>query len=441
MFLADSLSALLLAPGYALFLAKVFFKAKLDLADLVVISLSTSASVVNSLTYLYAATPLVIGATIYTLHSGDVLPGRLRTSVVLATKTILIFALPYLIFFGYLLATSSLPDFLFQAVDYNRQYYIYNYPRPPGSTSFNPVRYAVVIVNNFINGYQPLLAFAKNPDFMNPFNTTLAVSNTVFWVFLLLRKKFFLLFISLVATVFSTVRSSDLVHSKPTDYQLAVYFNLSFLNATFFAVFIAKEIETIKTFLAKAASTSLALLFALFWITNVVFLFAEFWRMNYSRYMGTMPLIYDRPAVAPIVNNLLGKSDYCWVGPFEFEEIFYLDCRLPSKYHWILPQFGSIEKIKSAMLADFSQNPPDVIVFRRNFSAFGQTPDFNRFFVDFLDKNYLRLSAISGFEKYHFRDNYPKDFNLDEDFNFPKTSAEKLAENLAARGIIAQKAP
>src|SRR3989344_9012702 len=138
MLLADTLSAYLLVPAYGLLLYKNFLSQKLETKDLWVISVFSSLAVLNSPTYLYAVGFLALFTLIYSRNLKSFL---------------LIFSIPYLIFGLYLLITGSLFDFLYQEVNYNKSYYIYNYPRPPGSTSFNPFRYMVIIMNNFINQY------------------------------------------------------------------------------------------------------------------------------------------------------------------------------------------------------------------------------------------------------------------------------------------------
>ncbi|MEK7127308.1 MAG: hypothetical protein AAB838_01115 [Patescibacteria group bacterium] len=401
MLLADTLSAYLLVPAYGLFLYKSFLNEKLNSRDLWLISVFSALTVLNSPTYLYAVGFLALFTLLYSKN---------------LKKFLIIFAIPYIIFGFYLLVTGSLPNFLYQEVNYNKSYYIYNYPRPPGSTSFNPIRYMVVIMNNFINQYQPLLAGLKGTDFRFPMTATLAVTNTVFWLYLLLKRKFLLLVSCFLVIVYVNARG-NLGDVRATDYQMAVYFVLTLFNAFFL--------------IKQKSFPVLIYILGFFWFFAGMFLLADFWRLNYTRYMGEAPLIYDRPAVAPIMNKLLTKNDYCWIGPFEFEEMYYANCRVPSLYHWILPQFAGIDKIKTEILADYTKNMPPVIIFRRDYSAFGQSAEYSRFFQDFLDKNYIQLPAA-----WRFKDSKINDFNLNENFNFRKDVADLYVQKLVDLGYL-----
>ncbi len=426
MFLADPLSGFLLIPAYAILFLKIYFEERLENKDLWIISIFLALAVLNSMTYGYAAGTISLISLIWHIRNSKI-----------TTKNIFrfgaIFATPYLVFAAYLLITGSLTDFIYQAIEYNQKYYIYNYPRPEGSTTFNPIRYAVVIFNNFINAYQPLLAGIFRTDFRYPLTATMAITNVFLWIYLLIGKKFLLLALSFLLVVYVNARGNpgDL---RAADYQMAMYFILSLFNGTFLVFVLKEELEGIKNVFGKYVITAVGILFAFFWFHSVIFLAADFWRMNYSRYMGEMPLIYDRPAVAPILNAILTKDQYCWIGPFEFEEMFYAKCKLPSKYHWILPQFAGIEKIKNEIITDYERNPADIIVFRRNFSAFMQSAEYSKFYWDFLDKNYVRLAEIDP--KLHFVNNKVKDFDLDTDFNFQKDRAEEIINKLVNLGYI-----
>ena len=405
MLLADTLSAYLLVPAYGLLLYKNFLSQKLETKDLWVISVFSSLAVLNSPTYLYAVGFLALFTLIYS---------RILKSF------LLIFAIPYLIFGLYLLITGSLFDFLYQEVNYNKSYYIYNYPRPPGSTSFNPFRYMVIIMNNFINQYQPLMAGLKGTDWRFPMTASLAITNTVFWLYLLFKKKFLLLTFAFLIMVYVNARG-NLGDVRASDYQMAVYFTLTLFNAVFllYAIGREKSFAVLKTILVFT------------WFFAGTFLAADFWRLNYTRYMGEAPLIYDRPAVAPILNKLLTKNEYCWVGPFEFEEMYYTNCKLPSKYHWILPQFAGIDKIKKEILEDYQKNRPAIIVFRRDYSAFMQSAEYSRFFQNFLDSDYVQLPA-----NWRFKDSKINDFNLNENFNFRKDVASVYVQKLVDLGYL-----
>jgi hypothetical protein len=415
MFLADPLSGYLLLPAYGLFLLKTYLQEKLETVDLWLISLFCAGAVLNSTTYLYAAGVLAL----FTIISSQKI-----------IKAAVIFAVPYLFFGLYLLITGSLSDFLFQAVDYNRKYYIYNYPRPEGSTAFNPVRYAVVLFNDFLNNFQGAASgIFTGVNFRFPLTHVLALGNIVFFTLLAIRKKFLLLAFCFLLLVYINARGNP-AQISVKDYQTSVYFIFSLFNIMAFFSFLPGYLKSADQPFLKHLSAFLGIILTIYVFFGGFFILEEFWRPLYNRYMGIFPLIYDRPAAAPILNRVLTKDDYCWVGPFEFEEMFYLNCRLPSKYHWILPQFANIEKIKEEILADYERTKPPIIVFRRDYSAFGQSSAFNEFFVRFLDENYTRLKG------YKFKDPKQKDFNFDDDFNFRKEVAPVYFQKLLELGYL-----
>ncbi len=434
MFLADPLSGYMLIPAYTLLFVKLYRGQALMKADLIVVSIFSALTMLMSTTYLYESIIL----TLVTFVS-FVTATKTRLDKALVKKVLLfalIFGLPYGLFLLYLLITGSLADYYFDAIIYNKNYYIYNYPRPPGSTSLNPIRYAIVILNNFLNNYQVLLSGITRTDLMTPFNLTMGVTNVVLWVTLLWKRKFLLFLLSFLLIVYSTVRGNPLT-SQTTDYQSAVYFFITFFHASFFFWFIAKDQQgedgPLFSGFLKFAFVGLLI----YWLFTTLFFSMELWRMTYNRYMGTMPLIYDRPQVAPLINAVVPTDHYCWVGPFQFEEIYYLNCKVPSKYHWILPQFVNSPKLLSGVIADYTANRADIIVYQRYFSAFGGSADYNAFFIDFLNKNYVRLNDVNP--SLQFKGSKTQDFNLDEDFNFEKNKASALVQSLKEKGYLETK--
>lgn len=437
MFLADPLSGYLLIPAYLIVFYKLYFEERFNTFELLVVSLSTFFSVINSMTYAYAGLALYTVMAIYFLKSEGLFGGQIFrvNNLLKIIKFVLIFALPYALFLLYLLVTRSVGDFIYDAVNYNQRYYIYNYPRAPGVTTINPIRYAIVIFNDFFNNFHQAVSgiLSFNPRF--PMTHTLVLTDLVLLAWLAYRRKVLLAVFVLVILVYVNARGNP-AEIKVTDYQTSVYFILSILNFGLLVEIFRSEFNHIKDAVPRVLFGILAVGVIVYWFFGAMFIFSENWRVTYDRYMGYFPLVYDRPLVAPIVNTITTPDDYCWVGPFEFEEMLYLRCKLPSKYDWILPQFGGIDLIKQRIIADYTKNSAPVIVFRRDYSAFGASSDFNGFFVSFLDHNYVRLKEIPGWKNYHFRSAKLKDFHPDDDFNFRKDVAVDLAQKLAAADYI-----
>lgn len=433
MFLADSISAYLLIPSYGILFLKMYRNEILLKTDLIIISIFSSLAVINSPTYLFAVFLLIFFSFLYYIKSSQekITFNYLRRKIISFT---LITGIPYIIFILFLFITQTFADYYYQALIYNKNYYIYNYPRPAGSTSVNPIRYAIIILDSFLNGYHVLLAAIKNVDFINPLNITLALSNFFLWIFLVIKRKFSLLLFSLLTIIYVNVRSSPLGF-HPTDYQAASYVMLTFFNASFLTFIIKEEATLVKDYLSRIIITVFSFLFFLFWFFSIFFLFTELWQMTFLRYMGKMPLIYDAPQVAKIVNDIVPSNNYCWVGPFEFEEILYLKCKMPSRFHIFRRFFTEIPTFRNEILRDYTKNMPDVIVYKRNVFGEGKYPEDVFFLSGFLDKNYVRLKDIKG-EKYSFISSKTKNYTLDEDFNFNKSKSEKLIQTLLHKGYL-----
>src|SRR3989344_2657083 len=145
MLLADTLSAYLLVPAYALVVFRLLKKERLEQGDLIFISAYSFLAWWTSLTTTY----IIAGLLVYSV----IVYGKSLKDL----KVLKIVVAPYLVFFLFLFVTGSLKDWYFANVTYNQNYYIYNYPRPIGAP-VNPIRYGVVIVNTFVQNYLPAVA-------------------------------------------------------------------------------------------------------------------------------------------------------------------------------------------------------------------------------------------------------------------------------------------
>lgn len=431
MFLADSICALFLLIAYVLVFLKIYHKEKLQIIDLVIISVLTSACLLTSFTYVYAVFVLSFISAISFLRF--FLPHK-KLLVREFIKFLVIFAIPYLFFIAYLFISNSWREFYFQTIYYNQNYYITNYPRAPGSDSFNPIRYAVVIFAYFVDHFQEIIVGLKIADLRFPLSAGLGASNLFLWIFLLVKKRFQLLILAIFTLVYVSVRSNPAVVNA-IDYQNATYITLSFFHASFLIWVLFYEWDKIKNSGQKLILTIPALVFIVYAFFSAYFLGAEAWRIHYGSFMGQLPLIYNRPQIAPFVNQLVPKDHYCWIGPFEFEELYYLECKLPSKYHWVLPQFGGIKKIQTEMLADFSSHKPDIIIFQKGFAAFGADNSFNEFLMDFMDRNYLEIRDYEG-GKYRFATGLRGNFDLEQAFNVRKDISTEVFQKLILQGQI-----
>lgn len=387
MLLADSISGFFLTPVYALLLVKIFYRENLIKKDFVFISVLTALAWLSSLTYTYLILFILICSLGYYMYYQ---PEKTLGKKSLL-KILVIFLAPYMVFFIYLLVTGSLSDYIYQAITFNEKYYIYNYPRPAGTTHINPIRYAIVIAHDVLTDFFALAIQIKDFNLTYPFNVTLLLANIVLLIYLLTKRNYYFAIFLFLFLIYANARSDPLT-SKETDYQSAVYMMISLFNACFVIPTLYRELNT-NLVLAKRV-----ILIGCFALISVYSLFTGFYLFNswmdkaYTKYMGTAPLIYDRPVVAPVINAVVSPGDYMWIGPFSFEELFFANGTIPSKYQILIPDMGDSQQIQTEMLADFNAHKPKVIYFDKQFFILGKDPEmYGQFFINFLNANYITL--------------------------------------------------
>ncbi len=433
MLLADTLAGYFILPAFALVFMKDYYREKFELADLVIAGGFAFLSWFTSMTYIFIVAALSLYALylFVTTNAKKSLMRRILTGIG-------ILAVPYVVFGLYLFATGSIADYYWANVVYNTNYYIYNYPHAPG-TPINPVRYAVVIANAFVNNYIPALWGVVGLPIGNPAQVTVAFSFAAAIVLVILRGRWLFLIPLLITLVFSNARSNP-QSIRETDYQAFVYIVTSLFSGLF-SLWALKELldEGKLAYAKKAALTVLYLSLLLYWIATPVYFAMTMEQKFFPKYMGTAPLIYNRPQIAPFVNAIVTPDDYVFIGPFEFEELFYLNAKQPSKYHWFL-NHAATSKIKDELIADLNKNRPKVIVFQREYTPWGgDAHSYNWWMTEFLDQNYFRIftlnRALTDIE-YRWKLTNPINFDIDGTFNFDKRYQKELLEKLLALGYI-----
>lgn len=429
--LADNLASYLLIPAYALVIMKTVYRDKFDAKDLLITSLPTFFAWWTSMTYIY----IVAGLNLFAVYLYFKSEKITRKSFFSAVK---IFATPYLLFLVYLLLTGSLKDYYFACFTYNQNYYVYNAAHAVGQ-AVNPVRYAITIAMTFFNNYIPALAMVKGFNLASPLIVTLALSNAVFFIYILLSKNYLCLIPFAIMLIYANARSNPL-NISDRDYQASVYTMFSFFNGIWTLFILQKFIDAKNSLLShKVILFPLFFILFVYWFFNIAGMTLIFGQKFYAKYMGEAPLIYDYPQIAQIVNKIASPTDYAWVGPFEFKELFYLKTKIPSRYHWFL-QHAAVSKIKDEMIVDFTKNRAKMIVFQRNYSPWGgPAHEFNYFFTDFLDKNYFRLFMLNKTDKqwtYKWKVDNTRNFDLDADFNFDNNRQEEILNELISLGLV-----
>ncbi len=429
MLLADTLASYMIIGPYVLLLYLLSEKKRITTAHMIIFSVFTSLTILASITYLYLAA-LFYGILTYIFFTQ-----RKRVDVEFI-KFVAILSLPYIIFGLYLLITGSLQEFYKQAILYNKNTYIYNYPRAPGSTTINPVRYAIVIFYNFFQNYRNLLMQAKDFNFSFPFNITLALVNISTVIYFISRRKIVAVLFIFLSLVYANPRSNPLT-SGEIDFQSSVYIFISLFNIGFL-------FATLSQSLSITVSVTLRLLYSSLLIVSGVYIFffsiyvaGKFTDRLYAKYMGTEPLIYNRPAIAPVINQLTTPNDYVWIGPLEFKELLYIHGRQPSKYHWFLRAHSEMGYIKDEFIQDLIKNKPKIIVYKRDFSPYGDGENtINYALVDLLKKEYTQISDMGSASSSYKAKFIDRNFDMTTDFYFDINYKDEIIQRLAELGYV-----
>lgn len=436
MLVADSVAAWVFLPVFALLFLKTIYDQRLTFSDLTFLSILTCLALLSSLTFLYVG--FFVYLFILYLYFRDNPIKKFHLSLV---KPFLILGAPYAAFLIYLLITGSLSDYVYQSIIYNQKYYVYNYTSPDGGSGINPVRFAVIIIHNFYNNFFTLLLQLPDFKFAFPVNVALAVGNVALLIYLLMKRKFALFTFVLSFLIFANARSNPL-DSAEKDYQGAVYTVASFFNTIFVLGAFYKELNRNVEFGKKAIYTFLLLLTGIYAFFMVAYLGNRFFFKSFDKYMGKAPLIYDRPEIAPILNSVTTKNDYVWVGPLAFEDMIYLQSKIPTKYHFLIPGMGRSEKIQADFLKEVNSNKPKVVWLDKNYNVLGARPlEYGAFFVKFLDDNYITIDTYrEGGEKYVSIPAVTDKFNINTMLYIRKDAVEEVIDNLAENNYLKREA-
>lgn len=431
MFLADSMSAIYLTPVFIYFVFIFFYRIPFKLSDCVPISILTFLSLFSSLTYTY----LVFIIYVFTLFA--YLRDFRKTIRVKDIRYALIaFLIPYLLFLGYLIITRSLNDYIYQAIIFNQKYYIYNYPRPEDG-SINPIRFIIVIFNDFYNAFYGLVIQVFNFNFQYPFNVSLAIVDTAFLLYVLLKRRFTLFFFTLLFMIYANGRSNPLT-SRETDYQSSVYIVMSLFLSLYlpWKIYTESHADSVKP--KNILFSALLLLVTIYTFFNSFFLFTKYWTKAYDKFMGKAPLIYDTPQFAPMLNAVLTKDDTVMIGPFDFEELFYTNAKPASSEHILIPAMGKSERLQQDLLHDLDTNKPPIIIFDKNYRILTSVPvDYGKFYLSYLTQNYTILADITdGPYKYEVVKRGELHYNLDTNTFLLNTRKDEMLQKLIDKGYI-----
>lgn len=436
MLLADNIAAFSFLLAFSLIFLKAFYNKTITLIDFVIVSIASAIGLYASLAYSYLYM-LTITALIY-LYIKDHYKILLKNKLKMIIYPLSIIIAPHIIYFLYLLITRSLSDYIFQNFIFNARYYIYNYPRPPSSTAINPIRYAIVILNEFLNNFYTLLLGIKNFDFVFPMNITMAVGNIGTCIFLILSKRYKLSLCLFLVMVYTNVRSNPL-SSAETDYQSAVYIMISFFIIFFLLPSLYSSLQSGIAIGKKIVFGFLLIIVGVYASFAVFFIILKFDHKFYAKYMGSAPLIYDRPLVSPIINSITDKNDLVWIGPFEFEELFYTKAKVPGKFHILIGGIGSSVELQNQMLNTFREEKPKIIYFNTGFTyLFVPVTSYGKFFIDFLNNNYTTLFNYKDRNIVYRASNVDSKIDIEAKLYLRKDAVEDVIQKLLDKGYIKQ---
>ncbi|MEK9176568.1 MAG: hypothetical protein AAB520_03940 [Patescibacteria group bacterium] len=428
MLLADNIAAFFLVPVTALVFLKVVNNKRFDTKEYSFISIFCFLALFSALTYAFLVAGIYLFLIVYYFISEK---GHLKFLNLI--KIISILLVPYLFFVIYLLLTGSLSSYYYDAIKFNRDYYIY-YPGLEGKPPANPVRYAIVIAQGFHNNFSSMLNTVKSFNFDFPFNISLAVSNTALGIYLLLKRKYLAFLFVLGILIFANARTNPF-SSRETDYQSAVYIMISLFITAYIIPRLYKELNSNIEYSKKIILSLVFVITIIYAFYNFTFILRKFSYKAYDKYMGFAAIIYDRPKIAPFINQIEDKNSTAWIGPFYYEDLYYMNAKLPSKYQVFLPGMGQSPKISKEFLIDFQNNKPEIVYFNKDFYILGASPkEYGQFFLDYLDSDYITLSDFDPTLKYKLT--LDPSLEFDKKLFINKDRADRVVNKMKEQGWI-----
>jgi hypothetical protein len=295
---------------------------------------------------------------------------------------------------------------------------------------FNPLKFALTVIYNFFDTYIQLLVRIKEFNLYFPVDLVLALST--FLLFVYLMKELPLIGIVYFLILSFSAPRSNLMKIGETDYQSGLFIALGAIS--FFLLlwrykyvkFSFEPLEIIRKFLVAMV--------VLYGIFAGIFLLQNTYNKFYLRNTQKMPSIYDHAPTGFFINEILGKGDYYWIGPYEpNEEFFVKEAQLPGKFPTLLPQFRESEYFSSEFIKQFENHPPQIILYKHEASIFG-TPamEFGKFFTDWMDGKYISLEHIKGLTVLKS----PETFNMRTDIYVLISEKDKLIKKLIEKNYI-----
>lgn len=427
MLLADTLSTYFIIPAYIILFFNLINKVNISKKQLVLVSATTALSVFVSMSIIIAA--LVIYLYIIYLFFSN----RIKITFL---KLILIISLPYVIFLTYLITTGSLTDFYLQSIKYNIDSYI---ALPDGASFKNPLRVAIVLQTHFFQNLRSILLMAKDLNLSTPFAHAMGLSNVALILYLIITRQYVLAGFCWLFISFASPRGNPYLTSE-TDYQAFTYQSISLFNGIAVLFYFWEELKNRLRDGKRVIFSFLLILVGLYQVFLLIFFIDRWLDKSYQKYMGYAPLIYDRPAIAPVLNNLIDKDDYYYIVPFNFEDQLYMKSSPASRYIVILPGMDGNDRIESEIIENLKSMRPKVIVFHTEMRIYGKQPGIN--ILDYINSEYFNLEQIrigclglSPKIKW-FGEHEPQPHDFERHFYFDKNRKEEILQELIDKELL-----
>ncbi|MCM8827633.1 MAG: glycosyltransferase family 39 protein, partial [Candidatus Omnitrophica bacterium] len=428
MVLGDTLSAYFLLPSYLILVFIALRGTKVRWEKVLVVSILAALAVLTSSAVVI--TVLIIYAFLFFLFVSQC---KLRFRDILLFITIVI--TPYIIFFLYLVFSGSLNEFYRQAIRYTSDIYV---QLPGGFTSRNPFRISIIYFNEFLKNYRSIVLMIKDLNLANPFAPALALSSLVFIVYLILNRKFSLSVFVFLMLVYASLRGNPYTTSE-TDYQAIQYHFFSMFNGLAAIVYLWNSLslnsnreipkKIIEGFMFVLLSV---FMFFLFWL-----FFDKWWEKTYLKYMGQQALIYDRPPIAAILNDLIPKNEYYFIAPFDFEDQLYMKSKPASKYIVVLPGMDHLTYFQEEIIADLSDANPRIIVFNTDYRFFNSSTPHGLLVLDYINNKYTTINSL-GLKKngYTLKYEWMGNFNFERHFFILKEKQDEIINEMISKGYL-----
>jgi hypothetical protein len=422
MLLADSLAGYLILGAYAWLVGLFIYDQQPRTKDVILISILTSLAVFTTMSQIYAA------GVMYLFFTGWYFFKAKKLNIL---KFGLILLVPYILFGLYLGATRGITGFYEQSIRYNTDYYI---QLPDGVSFKNPLRIGIVFAYKFWNSYRVALGMAKDFNLGDPFVPAMALANFVIILYWLSIRRYYLALFSAVMLVFVSTRA-DPYATHETDYQSLLYHLLSIYHGLLALFSLKSELRQNLDYLKRSIYTFCMFLLGIYFIFLFFMLFGKWFEKSYKKYMGQEALIYDRPTAARQINKLLVDGEKYYIGPFDFENQFYLRHAPVSKYIVTLPGMSMSEKIQSETVSDFIANRPPVVLFNTEMHIYGQKPGV--FLLNYLDENYINLAQLEETcASFKINTKWWGEYDVERHLFIENTRVNEILQRLLDQGVI-----